>query len=255
MSLHVELLQHTGDPEKIISAAAKLCYSSAGVADILSGLDEAKVQSFLKMLMEMGHESPIEHVSFTFGIEGVSRALLAQITRHRLASYSVKSQRYVKEGQFEFITPPAIADNPAAHSLYQKSMADAQETYNKLADILSEKYYADFIAQGMDEKKAKNQAEKKAIEDARFVLPNACETKMIVTMNARSLMNFFHHRCCSRAQWEIQALANEMLRLVREVAPTLFALAGPSCVAGPCPEGKMSCGRAAAMRKEYKKEN
>ncbi len=255
MSLHVELLQHTGDPEKIISAAAKLCYSSAGVADILSGLDETKVQSFLKMLMEMGHESPIEHVSFTFGIEGVSRALLAQITRHRLASYSVKSQRYVKEGQFEFITPPAIAADPAAHSLYQQSMADAQKTYNKLADILSAKYYADFINEGMDEKKAKNQAEKKAIEDARFVLPNACETKMIVTMNARSLMNFFHHRCCTRAQWEIQALANEMLRLVREVAPTLFALAGPSCVAGPCPEGKMSCGRAAAMRKEYKKEN
>ena len=254
MSLHVELLQHTGEPEKIISAAAKLCYSSAGVADILNGLDEAGIQRFLKMLMEMGHESPIEHVSFTFGIEGVSRALLAQITRHRLASYSVKSQRYVKEGQFEFITPPAISANEEAHALYQQSMHDAQETYNRLADILAEKYFAEYIKEGIDEKKAKNQAEKKAIEDARFVLPNACETKMIVTMNARSLMNFFHHRCCSRAQWEIQALANEMLRLVREVAPTLFALAGPSCLAGPCPEGKMSCGRAAEMRKQYKGE-
>ncbi|MBE7048848.1 MAG: FAD-dependent thymidylate synthase [Ruminococcaceae bacterium] len=255
MSLHVELLQHTGEPEKIISAAAKLCYSSAGVSDILNGLDQAGIQRFLKMLMEMGHESPIEHVSFTFGIEGVSRALLAQITRHRIASYSVKSQRYVKEGQFEFITPPAIAADEAAHSLYQQSMEMAQQTYNQLADILFEKYYAENIKEGLDEKKARNQAEKKAIEDARFVLPNACETKMIVTMNARSLMNFFHHRCCSRAQWEIQALANEMLRLVQEVAPTLFAHAGPSCVAGPCPEGKMSCGRATAMRKQYKKEN
>lgn len=254
MALHVELLQYTGDPEKTISAAAKLCYSSAGVTDILDGLDKEGVERFLTMLMEMGHESPIEHVSFTFGIEGVSRALLAQITRHRIASYSVKSQRYVKEGQFEFITPPAIAADPDAHALYVKSMEDAQDTYNKLADILSKKYFDENIAAGLPEKKAKNQAEKKAIEDARFVLPNACETKMIVTMNARSLMNFFHHRCCSRAQWEIQALANEMLRLVREVAPTLFKYAGPSCVAGPCPEGKMTCGKMLDMRKKYLEE-
>lgn len=254
MPLHVELLQYTGDPEKIISAAAKLCYSSSGVKDVLDGLDSEKVEKFLKMLMDLGHESPIEHVSFTFGIEGVSRSLLAQITRHRIASYSVKSQRYVKEGQFEFITPPAIAENPKAHKLYIESMEQAQATYNQLADILSEQYITENLEAGMAEKQAKNQAEKKAIEDARFVLPNACETKMIVTMNARSLMNFFHHRCCSRAQWEIRALADEMLRLVKEVAPTLFSLAGPSCVAGPCPEGKMTCGKAAEMRKKYKPE-
>ncbi len=254
MALHVELLQYTGEPEKIISAAAKLCYSSSGVSDVLDGLDQEKVEKFLKMLMDLGHESPVEHVSFTFGIEGVSRSLLAQITRHRIASYSVKSQRYVKEGQFEFITPPAIEADKRAHALYLTSMQEAQKTYNELADILSDKYLAENLAAGMAEKQAKNQAEKKAIEDARFVLPNACETKMIVTMNARSLMNFFHHRCCSRAQWEIRALADEMLRLVKEVAPTLFALAGPSCVAGPCPEGKMTCGRAADMRKKYKQE-
>ena len=254
MALHVELLQHTGDPEKIISAAAKLCYSSSGVADILDGLDAEKVQKFLNMLMDLGHESPIEHVSFTFGIEGVSRSLLAQITRHRIASYSVKSQRYVKEGQFEFITPPAISQDEKAHKLYLSAMESAQKTYNELADMLSEQYLTENLAAGMAEKQAKNQAEKKAIEDARFVLPNACETKMIVTMNARSLMNFFHHRCCSRAQWEIRALADEMLRLVKEVAPTLFALAGPSCVVGPCPEGKMTCGKAAEMRKIYGKQ-
>ena len=103
----------------------------------------------------------------------------------------------------------------------------------------------------MSEKAARSAASKLANEDARFVLPNACETKMIVTMNARSLMNFFHHRCCSRAQWEIRALADEMLKLVREVAPTLFSHAGPSCVGGVCPEGKMSCGKAAQMRKKY----
>ena len=167
----------------------------------------------------------------------------------------MKSQRYVKEGQFEFITPPAIAENAVAHKIYIESMEQAQATYNQIADILSEKYIAENLAAGMPEKQAKNQAEKKAIEDARFVLPNACETKMIVTMNARSLMNFFHHRCCSRAQWEIRALADEMLRLVKEVAPTLFALAGPSCVAGPCPEGKMTCGKAADMRKKYRQED
>ncbi len=254
MALHVELLQYTPDPEKIISAAAKLCYSSSGVQDVLDGLDAEKIEKFLKMLMDLGHESPIEHVSFTFGIEGVSRSLLAQITRHRIASFSVKSQRYVKEGQFEFILPPAIEEDSRAKALYLDAMAQDQETYNKLTDILSEKYLAENLEAGMPEKQAKSQAEKKAIEDARFVLPNACETKMILTMNARSLMNFFHHRCCSRAQWEIRALADEMLRLVREVAPTLFALAGPSCVAGPCPEGKMTCGKAAEMRNKYKQE-
>lgn len=252
MALHVELLQYTKEPEKIISAAAKLCYSSSGVQDVLDGLDEAGVQKFLNMLMDLGHESPIEHVCFTFGVEGVSRSLLAQLTRHRIASYSVKSQRYVKEGQFEFITPPAIAEDEESLSIYRAAMASAQNTYNELAQKLSEKYLKENLANGMDEKKARNTAEKKAIEDARFVLPNACETKLIMTMNARSLINFFHHRCCSRAQWEIRAMADEMLRLVREVAPTLFKLAGPSCVAGPCPEGKMTCGKAVEMRKKYR---
>lgn len=251
MALHVELLQYTKEPEKIISAAAKLCYSSSGVKDVLDGLDKEKVEKFLKMLMDLGHESPIEHVSFTFGVEGVSRSLLAQLTRHRIASYSVKSQRYVREGQFEFVTPPAIADDAEAHALYLASMKQAQKTYNELAEKLSARYLAEFLETGIPEKKAQSMAEKKAIEDARFVLPNACETKLIMTMNARSLLNFFHHRCCSRAQWEIRALADEMLRLVKEVAPTLFSLAGPSCVAGPCPEGKMTCGLSSKMRKKY----
>ena len=143
--------------------------------------------------MSMGHESPIEHISFTFGIEGVSRSLLAQFTRHRIASYSVKSQRYVKEGEFEFITPPEIENSPEAKKLFLEAMQDDVEKYNKLSDILYKKHYDDFIKQGIDEKKAGNMAEKKAIEDARYVLPNACETKMIVTFNARSLYNFFEH--------------------------------------------------------------
>ena len=249
--MNVELLQHTPEPEKIIAAAAKLCYSSSGIDGILDGLDKEKTDKFLKRLMSMGHESPIEHITFTFGIEGVSRSLLAQFTRHRLASYSVKSQRYVKEGQFEFITPPEIENIPEAKEEFLKAMADDVAAYNKLADILFEKHYKDMIASGMDEKTAKGAAEKKAIEDARYVLPNACETKMIATLNARSLMNFFNHRCCERAQWEIRDLACQMLKLVKEVAPTLFASAGPKCVSGPCPEGAMSCGKMLEKRKLF----
>ena len=249
--MNVELLQHTPEPEKIIAAAAKLCYSSSGIDGILDGLDEDKTEKFLNRLMSLGHESPIEHITFTFGIEGVSRSLLAQFTRHRIASYSVKSQRYVKEGQFEFITPPEIENIPEAKEAFLKAMDDDVKAYNQLADILYEKHYAEMIASGMDEKSAKNAAEKKAIEDARYVLPNACETKMIATLNARSLMNFFHHRCCERAQWEIRDMACRMLALVKEVAPTLFAKAGPKCVSGPCPEGAMSCGKMLEKRELF----
>ena len=131
MSISVTLLQYTPEPEKIVSAAAKLCYSSSGVENILDGLTEEKTDKFLSMLMDMGHESPIEHVSFTFGIEGVSRSLLAQITRHRIASYSVKSQRYVKEGQFEYIIPPEIESDPEAKKVYIRAMEDDQKTYNQ----------------------------------------------------------------------------------------------------------------------------
>lgn len=249
--MNVELLQHTPEPEKIVAAAAKLCYSSSGIDGILDGLDAEKTEKFLNRLMSMGHESPTEHITFTFGIEGVSRSLLAQITRHRIASYSVKSQRYVNEGRFEFVIPPEIEKIPEAKKEFLSAMNEDVKSYNKLADILYKKHYNDMIKGGMEAKAAKSAAEKKAIEDARYVLPNACETKMIVTMNARSLMNFFHHRCCERAQWEIRDLACRMLLLVKEVAPTLFAKAGPRCVNGPCPEGAMSCGKMLEKRELF----
>ena len=207
----VRLIAHTPEPEKVVAAAAKLCYSDAHITDLLDGLDEEKTARFLTMLSDLGHASPIEHASFTFGIEGISRTLLAQITRHRIASFSVQSQRYVRLDDFRYVIPPEIEAIPEAKAAFIESMN----------------------------------------EDARFVLPNACETKMVVTMNARSLQNFFHLRCCSRAQWEIRALAEEMLRLVYPVAPHLFAKAGPACVSGPCPEGKMCCGRTAEVRARY----
>lgn len=249
--LNVKLIAHTPEPEKIVAAAAKLCYSSSAATEIMENLTEEKVESFLEMLSSMGHDSPTEHVSFTFAIEGVSRSLLAQLTRHRIASYSVKSQRYVPEAAFEYVIPPEIEKEPEAREIFIKSMERDCEDYNKLTDILFEKHYADMVSGGMDEKKAKTAAKKKAIEDARYVLPNACETKLVMTMNVRSLRNFFAHRCCERAQWEIRALADEMLREVKEIAPNLFKKSGPPCVYGPCPEGKMSCGRAAEKRKEY----
>jgi len=241
--MKVTLITHTPEPEKIIAAAAKLCYSDSSAMNLLENLDDDRAQSFVEMLADMGHESPIEHITFTFGIEGVSRTLLAQITRHRIASFSVQSQRYVRQDNFEYITPPSIADNPEASEIYVKSMENAVRDYNKISDILEKKYYHEFLNQGIPEKKARSSAGKKAIEDARFVLPNACETKMMVTMNARSLLNFFKLRCCNRAQWEIRELACEMLKLCSQTAPSIFRNAGPSCCRGKCTEGKMSCGK------------
>lgn len=248
---NVILIAHTPNPEHTVASAAKLCYSASTIDDLRENLTDEKAASFVEMLSEIGHESPIEHASFTFGIEGVSRAFLAQITRHRIASYSVKSQRYVAEKCFEYIVPPEIADNEEAKKIYIEAMEDDNRKYNQLADILKEKHIKEFLAEGKDEKTAARLAEKKAIEDARFVLPNACETKMIVTMNARSLQNFFRHRCCNRAQWEIREVADKMLALVNEVAPELFKKSGPPCLTGGCPEGKMTCGKAKEVRAKY----
>ena len=247
----VRLIAHTPEPEKVVAAAAKLCYSDAHITDLLDGLDEEKTARFLTMLSDLGHASPIEHASFTFGIEGVSRTLLAQITRHRIASFSVQSQRYVKEKQFSFVTPPQIAQDPQAAALYQQAMQSAHASYLELSERLAQKNLEQLLAEGVDEKKARSMAEKRAIEDARFVLPNACDTKMMLTMNARSLLNFFRLRCCNRAQWEIRELAEKMFALVYPVAPHIFAKAGPACLCGACPEGKMCCGKTAEVRAKY----
>ena len=235
--LKVSLIAHTPEPEKVVAAAAKLCYSNAHIDDLLDGLTPEKSADFVRMLARMGHESPTEHASFTFAIEGVS--------------FSVQSQRYVRLDQFEYVTPPAVEEDPEGLAAFEQAMAEEAEHYRRIAAVLKEGHIRQLVAQGMDEEKAAKKAEKMAIEDARFVLPNACTTKMIVTMNARSLQNFFHHRCCNRAQWEIRELAEQMFKLVYEVAPALFATAGPSCVVGPCPEGKMSCGRADEVRAHY----
>ena len=218
----------------------------------MDNLTTEKTESFLEKLASLGHESPVEHASFTFGIEEVSRALLAQITRHRIASFSVQSQRYVDKTDFTYVIPPEIESDETAKAIFVKAMAQNEQNYETLRDILRKKHYATFIKKKMSEKDARYAAEKKANEDARYVLPNACSTRMIVTMNTRSLYNFFALRCCDRAQWEIRELANEMLRLCKEACPLLFIGCGPACVREKCPEGSMSCGKQAAMRKQWK---
>ena len=218
-TLKVKLIAHTPDADKVVAADAKLCYSAAGVDTLMDGLTADKVEAMCQKLADLGHESPIEHASYTFAVEGVSRALLAQLTRHRIASYSVQSQRYVDKAEFAYIIPPSIEDDPELREKYVDcmEMLDTYYTYFRSANIPN--------------------------EDARFVLPNACDTRIIFTMNARSLHNFFRLRCCNRAQWEIRTMADEMLRLCREVSPVLFRNAGPSCaVTGKCSEGAMCCG-------------
>ncbi len=248
----VTLISHTPDPEKLVATAGKLCYSSSDIVSLRDGLTDEVIEKYIDMLVSIGHESVMEHVSFTFGIEGISRACSHQLVRHRIASYSQKSQRYVSENGFDFITPPAISQLPEALAEYERIINDITKGYEKIADILTESHKADFIAQGLDEKAAASKARKLANEDARFLLPNACETKIVVTMNVRSLFNFFEHRCCNRAQWEIREVACQMLRLCQQVAPRIFAKTGPSCVAqGKCPEGKMSCGKMAEVKARF----
>lgn len=222
----VTLLNYSQNPEQTVALAAKLCYSDSTIETLKEGVESKDIGKFIANLLDRGHLSPIEHASFTFGIEGVSRALLAQITRHRIASFSVKSQRYVsasKSELFNYVLPPSIEELGEEYvQKFDSQMRTMQEWYNEWQELLGG-------------------AMEKSNEDARFVLPNASETKMVMTMNARELMHFFSLRCCNRAQWEIREVAWQMMELVSEVAPTLFKDSGPSCLRGACAEGKASC--------------
>ena len=190
----VQLIAHTNDPEKTIAAAAKLCYSDAHIETLLDGLTPEKTEAFLQRLNDVGHASPIEHASFTFGIEGVSRTFLAQVTRHRIGSFSVQSQRYVRLEDFRYVIPPEIEAIPEARAQFIASMNDDAKKYLELVQTLENAHTARFMEDSLDEKAARAKASKQANEDARFVLPNACETKMVMTMNCRSLQNFFNLR-------------------------------------------------------------
>ncbi|MDY3118138.1 MAG: FAD-dependent thymidylate synthase [Peptoniphilus sp.] len=252
--MKVKLIAYTPEGAAVVAKAAKLCYSPVGVDEIEEKLNPVEIERFVAMLADMGHASPMEHVSFTFAIEGVSRVLTHQLVRHRLASYSQQSQRYVRLDRFEYVIPKAIERDEAAKARFVQSMQEAHRAYEDLTEQLKAVYVKELTEAGVEEKKAARQAEKRAIEDARYVLPNACETKIVVTMNARSLMHFFTMRLCNRAQWEIREMALAMLKEVKAVAPEIFKQAGPACVTGPCPEGAMTCGKINEVRAFYKEE-
>ena len=230
----VTLLASTPEPLSLIYAAFRQCYHAGFVADmwprlVAGTISREKQAEFVANVMASGHTSPIEHVSFTFAIGGVSRALTHQLVRHRIASYSQQSQRYVDGSHFDYIVPPSIARNPQAAARFAEVMETIGQGYRELKELLE----------------ASGRKGSAANEDARFVLPQATASNIVVTMNCRSLVNFFEHRCCMRAQWEIRHVANVMLGLCREKLPAIFAVAGAKCERlGYCPEGeKFCCGR------------
>jgi thymidylate synthase (FAD) len=215
--LNVKLLAHTKIPINIVATSARLCYSNSNINELLEKMDDEKCEKLLKKLIQLGHESPLEHVNFTFGVEGISRACTHQLVRHRIASYSQQSQRYVDSKNFNYIVPPSIKKNEKLYEKFKKTMQNIGECYEELKEIAPK-------------------------EDARFILPNAAETKIIITMNARSLKNFFKHRTCKRAQWEIREMALQMLKICKEKSPVLFENMGALCITDKiCPEGEMSC--------------
>ena len=217
--MQVELLYHTPDPERAIATAARLCYAPVGASELMETMPEERVKSVLATIMASGHFSTLEHASYTFAVDGVSRALTHQLVRHRLASYNQQSQRYVKfKNGISVVKPETVAANPETEAVFDEAIAACEAAYQKL------------LAAGIP------------AEDARYLLPNACESKIVITMNVRELLHFFSLRCCNRAQWEIRDLAHRMLELARPTAPFIFADAGAGCVRGACPEGKMCCG-------------
>lgn len=218
--MKVILMNHTPDPERAVAIAARLCYSPVGVQELERAMSREDMARLIRGVVRMGHHSTLEHASFQFAVEGVSRALTHQLVRHRLASYSQQSQRYVAASGFGYVVPPSVEGRPETLAAFERVIAEIGRVYD------------DLLADGVPK------------EDARYLLPNATETKIVISMNARALRHFFELRCCARAQWEIRRLAYRMLRECRRVAPLLFEDAGPPCESwGTCREGKLSCGR------------
>ncbi len=230
-SLRVEILSYTPDPVDVIYSACRQCYSPESAIEFFNStaIPRQKKVDLIKKVVMSGHESPLEHVNFTFAVEGISRACSHQLVRHRLASYSQQSQRYVDLKDLPFIIPPSIEKNELARQRFLEIISKIEEAYQELISLLKNEY---------------GEEREKVLQDARYILPNACETKLVFTMNVRELIHFFELRCCNRAQWEIRALAFQMLELVRKVLPEIFDQVEAKCVRlGYCPEGRFTCGR------------
>lgn len=216
--MYIELIKYTPEPEKTVAIAARVCYSPRNAKEIYENMSDEEVKKLIRFLIKAGHHSAIEHASFTFVADGISRACSHQLVRHRLASYSQQSQRYVEyKRNLEYVIPQSIKDKK---DLSQKFEEFQQQSFNLYKYFLKNKISS---------------------EDARYVLSNAFPTQIIITMNARELLHLFTLRCCERAQWEIREMAYRMLNKVKKVAPTIFEHAGPSCFRGRCPEGEMMC--------------
>ena len=257
--LNVQLLSHTQNPELTIAGAGKLCYSPSNIGDLYEKQTAETIESFINKLVSMGHESPLEHVSFTFGIEGVSRITEIQLVRHRLASYSIQSGRYVKRDNPEFIKPESIANNKIASGIFDSIAEASIKAYNDLFIVLMlEQMGVDIdVVEKMSEQERLDKVqdlfindlnryktyEKIAIEDARYAHLQSIGVKIVCTMNLRSLINFTRHRECNRAQKEIQKLAQAMMAEVDNKFPLLGRVLGAPCRFGMCPEGKMCCGK------------
>ena len=212
--MRVEIARHTPDPEAVVAMAARQCYSEGFVMDGCS--TPAQDAALIRKVLGSGHSSVAEHAVFTFAIEGISRVTSHQLVRNRIASFSQQSQRYAKVG--DKVVIPLSVEGYFANE------------FMRLTDELFS-LYEEMVDFGVPK------------EDARYILPNACPTNLIMTMNARELLHAFNLRCCARAQWEIRELFDEILRLVKPIAPTIFESAGASCVNGLCPEGAMGCGK------------
>ncbi len=228
IDLNVRLLDVTQNAVALIYAACRQCYSAKFAGELFDEKEEKpeKQKEFIAKVVASGHESPLEHVKFTFAVEGVSRALTHQLVRHRIASYSQQSQRYVKETDFDYVVPPSISADESLKKEFVQTMRLIQASYNKILESF----------------RINGKTGEQANQDVRFVLPQAAETKIVVTMNCRELTHFFHQRCCARAQWEIKRLAERMLAIVKKSLPEVFEAVGAKCQAlGYCPEGENFC--------------
>lgn len=238
----VDLITRTENPEEVVYSAFRQCYYKGFVGDKIPEILNYEIskesqEKLIRKVIKSGHESPLEHVSFTFGIDGVSRSLTHQLVRHRIASYSQQSQRYTGEGDYDYVIPKSIEENKDALEEYKKCMTYIINKYRQISKILEDR-----------------ESKKASKEDARYVLPNAAVTRIVVTMNCRSLMNFFALRLCSRAQWEIRELAEQMLTICKRESPILFENAGPRCMQlGFCPEEK-GCGWMPTFQELVSKE-
>jgi thymidylate synthase (FAD) len=220
----VQLVTFTPNPDTVASIAARMCYSSGGIDSLL---EHDNITAVLPKVLASGHLSVLRHVMFTFAVEGISRACSHQLVRHSVGvGISQQSQRYVKSDSPTYIVPPTIENfgSKGLSRFFDTSIRHSWEQYKEV------------MAAGIP------------AEDARFLLPNAAETKMLISFTGEALLHLFEKRDCIRSQWEIKSIVNLMMPLVKSVAPIMFDKAGALCkTAGYCPEGGMSCGRAPTM--------